>query len=152
MTRMRGRGERGFGLLLVVVVLALLGFLALSAFEIARREFRSAHELGYSAEAFEAAESGLAAAASMAAGFQGAPMLVPQLGPGVLGDHTRFATTAVRLTPSIFLLRSVGERLDGAGEVLARRALGLTGKLLTPPGSSTPRFTPLHSHGWVQLY
>ena len=151
-TRLRDRREEGFGLLLVVVVLALLGFLSLSAFGIARREFRGATDLGFAAEAFEAAESGLAAAASAAGGFQAAPVLVPQPGPGVLGDGPRFATTILRLTPELFLLQSDGERLDGAGEVLARRRLGLVGKLVTPTGSATPRFEQIQSHGWVQLY
>lgn len=149
---MRCGDERGFGLLLVVVVLAVLGFLSLSAFGIARREFRTATDLGFAAEAFEAAESGLAAAASTAAGFQSVPLLVPQLGPGVLGHRTRFATTVVRLTPSVLLLRSDGERLDGAGEVLARRGLGMVGKVIPATGSAPAKFQPLNSRGWAQLY
>jgi hypothetical protein len=77
---------------------------------------------------------------------------VPQLGPGVLGDRTRFATTVVRLTPSVLLLRSAGERLDGAGEVLARRRLGMVGKVIPATGSAPGRFQPLNSRGWAQLY
>ena len=153
------RGERvgpgdegGFGLLLVVVVLAVLGFLSLSAFGIARREFRSAMEVGFAAEAFEAAESGLAAAASVAAGFGSAPVLLPQPGPGVLGSQSRFATTVIRLTGSIVLLQSTGERLDGTGEVLARRRLALLGTIVPDSGSSPPRFRPLPSRGWAQVY
>ena len=149
---MRNGGERGFGLLLVVVVLALLGLLSLSAFGIARREFRSATEVGYAAEAFEAAESGLAAAASAAAGLGSAPPLVPQPGPGVLGDRGRFATTVVRLTESIILLQSTGERLDGAGEVLARRVLGMVGTVVPADGSAPAGFRPLQSRAWTQLY
>ena len=144
--------EGGFGLLLVVAVLAVLGFLSLNAFGIARREFRSAMDVGFAAEAFEAAESGLAAAASTAAGFEGAPILVPQLGPGVLGARTRFSTNVIRLTGSVMLLQSTGERLDGAGEVLARRRLGLLGRIVTTTGSMVPRFEQLRSRGWVQLY
>jgi hypothetical protein len=144
--------ERGFGLLLVVVVLAVLGFLSLSAFGIARREFRSAMDVGFAAEAFEAAESGLAAAASVAGGFGSAPLRAPQSGPGIVGDRTRFATTMTRLTGSVVLLQSTGERLDGAGEVLARRRLGLLGRIVTPTGSTVPRFEQLQSRGWVQLY
>lgn len=152
----RGRaawmGESGFGLLLVVVVLALLGFLALTAFGIARREFRSAIDLLFAAEAFEAAEAGLAAAASTAAGFQGAPVLVPQPGPVVSGARTRSSTSVVRVTESVLLLQSTGERLDGAGVVLARRHLGMVGKLVTPPGDTVARFEQLPSRGWVQLH
>ncbi len=150
--RVRDPRERGFGLLLVVVVLALLGFLSLSAFGIARREFRGATDLGFAAEAFEAAESGLAAAASAAAVFGSAPLRQPQLGPGMTGDRVRFATTILRLTESLVLLQSTGERLDGAGEVLARRRLGLVGRLVSPAGSATPRFEQIQSQGWVQLY
>jgi type II secretory pathway pseudopilin PulG len=150
--QVRRLGERGFGLLLVVVVLTILGFLSLTAFGTARREFRSATELGFAAEAFEAAESGLAAAASTAAGFQGAPLLVPQLGPGMLGPRTRFATTIVRLTESVLFLQCTGERVDGAGEVLARRRLALLGKIVPDTGSASARFEQLGARGWVQLY
>ena len=143
---------RGFGLLLVVVVLAVLGFLSLSAFGIARREFRSAMDVGFAAEAFEAAESGLAAAAAVAGGIGSAPVLMPQPGPGVLGSKSRCATTVIRLPGSLVLLQSTGERLDGAGEVLARRRLGLLGRVVTPPGSTLPRFEQLRSRGWAQLY
>lgn len=143
---------RGFGLLLVVVVLAVLGFLSLSAFGIARREFRSAMDVGFAAEAFEAAESGLAAAASVAGGFGSAPLRAPLAGPGVGGHRTRFATTITRLTGSLVLLQSTGERLDGAGEVLASRVLGMVGKIVPPSGSSPARFRALASRGWVQLY
>jgi len=147
----RGR-ERGFGLLLVVVVLALLGLLALSTFGIARREFRGARDLGYAAEAFEAAESGLAAAASIAPGFAVAPPMFSQPGPGAVGGRTRFATTVVRLNGSVMVLRATGERLGGAGEVLSRRRLGLVGKIIPATGASAARFQPLDSRGWVQIF
>jgi hypothetical protein len=144
--------ERGFGLLLVVVVLAVLGFLSLSAFGIARREWRNAMDIGFAVEAFEAAESGLAAAASSAAGFERVPVLVMQAGPGMTGGRRQFATTAIRLTGSMVLLQSTGERLDGAGEVLARRRLALLGTMVPDSGSSSPRFRPLPSRGWAQVY
>jgi hypothetical protein len=150
--RVRPRDARGFGLLLVVVVLAVLGFLSLSAFGIARREFRSAMEVGFAADAFEAAESGLAASASVAGGFGSAPPLVSLPGPGVAGERTRFATTIIRLAGSVVLLESTGERMDGAGDVLARRILGMAGKIVPAAGTSPARFQPLASRGWVQLY
>ena len=143
---------RGFGLLLVVVVLAVLGFLSLSAFGIARREFRSAMDVGFAAEAFEAAESGLAAAASVAGGIGSAPVLMPQPGPGVLGSKSRFATTVIRLPGSLVLLQSTGERLDGAGEVLARRRLALLGTIVPVSASYPPRFRSLPSRSWAQVY
>lgn len=145
-------GKRGFGLVLVVVALAVLGFLSLTTFGIARREFRNAMDDGFAAEAFEAAESGLAAAAAGAAGFVGAPRWVPQPGPGTPGGRTRFETTVIRLTGSALLLQSTGERLGGAGEVLARRRLGVVGKIIPATASAPARFQQLASRGWVQLY
>jgi hypothetical protein len=145
-------GRRGFGLVLVVVALAVLGFLSLTTFGIARREFRNAMDDGFAAEAFEAAESGLAAAAASAAGFGGAPRGVPQPGPGSPGGRTRFETTAIRLTGSALLLLSTGERLGGAGEVLARRRLGLIGKIVPATGLTPARFLQLNARGWAQLY
>ncbi len=144
--------ERGFGLLLVVVLLALMGALSLGAFGAARQEFRNASDLGYAAQAFEAAESGLAAAASAAAGLGGALPFASQAGPASLGARTRVATKITRLNESLFLLTSVGERIDGGGAVLARRFLGLVGKLESGVGSAPPRFVPLDSRGWVQLF
>lgn len=153
MTRPGSSGrEGGFGLLLVVVLLALMGALSLGAFGAARREFRNASDLGYAVHAFEAAESGLAAAASAAGGFGGAALFVPQAGPASLGDRRRVTTTVIRLNESHFLLTSVGERLDGGGAVLARRLLGLVGRLEPGIGSAPPRFVPLDSRGWAQLY
>jgi len=144
--------QRGFGLLLVVVVLAVLGFLSLIAVGIARREFRSATDVGFAAAAFEAAESGLAAAASVAEGFGSAPLLVPQSGPAVLRERTRFATTIIRLNGSVVVLESTGERLNARGDVLARRVLGLAGKIVPAHGAVPAGFRPLHSRGWTQLY
>lgn len=144
--------EEGFGLLLVVVLLALMGALALGAFGAARREFRHASELSYAAQALEAAESGLAVAASAAAGLSGGPPFTPVAGPSARDDRTHFTTTIVRLNESLVLLTAIGERLDGAGEVLARRTLGLVGKLVPGVGVAPPRFAPLESRGWVQLY
>ncbi len=153
MTRPRRSGrESGFGLFLVVVLLALMGALSLGAFGAALRESRNASDLGAAAHAFEAAETGLAAAASAAAGFGGAAVFVPQGGPASLGGRRRVATTVIRLNESLFLLTSVGERLDGGGAVVARRSLGLVGKLEPGVGSAPPRFVPLDSRGWAQLY
>lgn len=150
--RIPERAERGFGLLLVVVAIAVLGFLSLSAFGIARREFRSAEDLGYAAEAFEAAEAGLATAAAGAASIAAAPLMTPQLGPAIVTSRTRIATSVVRLNGNVVFVSAIGERLDGAGEVLAQRRLGLVGKIDPAVGAMPARFRPLGSRGWVQLY
>ena len=143
---------RGFGLLLVVVVLTLLGLLSLGAFAVARRELRATTDLGFAAQAFEAAESGLAVAATAAGGFGTAPPLVPQVGPAGFVGQGHYATTILRLNESLWLVTSVGERVDGTGEVLARRSLGLVGKLVPDSGSSSFRFRPLAARRWAQLY
>jgi hypothetical protein len=144
--------RRGFGLLLVVVTLAILGALALGSFGIAWREFRTSSDLGYAAQAFEAAESGLAAAETAAAGCEGAPPWGPQVGPSRATATYRFGTTILRLNGSLCLLTTVGERLDGTGRVLARRQLGVLGKLAPAADSTGPRFVPLTSRSWVQMY
>lgn len=143
---------RGFGLLLVVVVLTLLGLLSLGAFAVARRELRATTELGFAAQAFEAVESGLAVAASAAGAFAAAPLLVPQTGPAGTVGQGRYTTTVIRLNESLWLLSAVGERVDGAGEVVARRTLGLVGKLVPDPAGGRDRFARLVSRGWVQVY
>lgn len=148
----RPGSEQGFGLLLVVVVLALMGALSLGAFGVARREFRNASDLGYAAQAFEAAEAGLAAVESVAAGFAGAPILAARSGPTSTSPRVRFTTSVLRLNESVVLLTSVGERLDGAGEVLARRYLGVVGKLIPAVDSVPPSFVRLGSRAWAQLY
>jgi hypothetical protein len=150
--RLRSERERGFGLLLVVVTLALMGVLAFGAFGVARREWRNAADLGYAAQAFEAAEAGLAVAEAVAAASAGAPLMVPQPGPGIADARTRFTTAIVRVNESLLLVTSVGERLDGGGGVLARRKLGLVGKIVPALDSLSARFQPLEARGWVQLY
>jgi type II secretory pathway pseudopilin PulG len=144
--------ERGFGLLLVVVALAILGALTLGAFGAARHELRNATNLAFAAQAFEAAEAGLATAAAAAGAFASAPQLVRQPGPGAAGAGIRYATTVVRLNESLFLLTSVGERLDGGGGVRGRRVLGVVGRVVPGSGSAPPRFEPLRARGWIQLY
>lgn len=145
-------GRKGFALLLVVVGLALLGALTLTAFGAGRREWRNAAELGFAAEAFQAAETGLAMGRAAAGGFAGAPVLVRQVGPSGAGARTRFTTAIMRPNPSLILVTSTGERLDGAGRVVARRVLALVGKLVPPAGGVVPRFEQLPERGWMQLY
>ena len=64
----------GFALLLVVVALAVLGALTLTAFGAGRRAWRNAADVGAAAEAFEAAEAGLAMGRAAADGLGGAPI------------------------------------------------------------------------------
>jgi hypothetical protein len=144
--------ERGFGLLVVVVALAILGALALGAFGAARHEVRNATSLAFAAQAFEAAESGLAAAAAAAGGFAGAPRMVRQPGPGAAAGGIRYTTSVLRLNETLFLLTAVGERLDGGGGGLGRRTLGMVGRVVSESASAQPKFEPLLARGWIQLY
>jgi hypothetical protein len=144
--------ERGFGLLLVVVTLAILSAMALGAFGVAWREYRTSSDLGYAAQAFEAAESGLDAAAAAADDCADAPPWTSQAGPASDTRAYRFRTTMLRLNGSLCFLTSVGERLDGSGNVLARRQLGVMGKLGPTTDSAGVHFEPLASRSWVQIY
>jgi hypothetical protein len=144
--------ERGFALLIVVVALAVAAGLGLGAFAVGRREMRLASELGYAAQAFEAAEAGLAVASAGAAAFAAASPLVPQPGAALESGGIGFSTSVLRLNESLYLLMSEGRRLDGGGGLLARRSLGLIGRIVMAPDSTATRFQPLRSRGWVQLY
>ena len=147
-----GGTDRGFGLIVVVVALAILGGLTLGAFGAARQELGNAVYGGFAAQAFEAAEAGLAAAGSVAAASAGAAPMVPRSGPEMASARIRYRTTIVRLNETLLFLTAVGERRDGGGEVLARRVLGVVGKLLPESGGAPARFEPLQARGWMQLY
>ena len=144
--------ERGFGLLIVVVALAVLGGLALGGFAVGLREQRMARDLAYAAQAFEAAEAGLVVAAAAAPAFAAAPTLVPQPGPASTLAEAGYATTILRLNPTLMLVTSEGWRLDGVGQPLARRVSGMVGRIVTTPDSTVASFAPLRARGWVQLY
>ncbi len=139
-------------LLLVVVALALLGALALAAFGVASREQRNATDLMFATEAFEAAEGRLA---SEVAGWDttaaGLPVWVPHPGVVVVTSRMRSTATVTRLTGTLYLIVATGERLDGDGNVLARRTLGLVGRVL-PAAGGTTSFVPISGRGWAQLY
>lgn len=147
-----GKGEEGYGLLMVVVALALLGALALGASGAARREFRNATDVGYAAAALQAAEAGLAAVADAGTQLAGVPPLVPVPGPSWEGGGVRYTTTELRLGGGLALLTSVGERVDAGGGLLARRVLAELGRLAEPTDSGAPRFRRLREHAWVQVY
>lgn len=144
--------ERGFGLLIVVVALAVLGGLALGAFAVGRREQRMALDLVFAAQAFEAAEAGLAVAAVSAPAFVGVPVLVPQPGAVLESGGVGFSTSVLRLNASLFLLTSEGRRLDGAGALLARRELGVLGRIVPTPDGAALRFQALRTRPWVGVF
>ena len=147
------RGEAGAALLLVVVALALLGAMAVGAFATARLERRSASDLVYATEAFEAAESGLAwAAAGWDSTVSAGPPGVPRIGPSVVKGRMRFTPVLTRLNATLYFIVVTGERLDGEGNVLARRVLGLVGKSPPPGAGGAGGFVPLAERSWVQLY
>jgi hypothetical protein len=151
--RAGARRDRGAALLLVVVALALLGALALGAFGEARREARSAADFMYAAEAFEAAEAGLArAAAPWDTTALGAPVWIPQPGPSVVSSRTRSSTTVTRLNGTLFLIVGTGERLDGEGGLLARRSLSMVAKSQLPSAGGPAVLVPIRERSWAQRY
>jgi len=140
-------------LLLVVVALALLGALALAAFGVASREQRGATDLMFATEAFEVAEGRLAA---VEAGWDttaaGLPVGMPHPGVVVVTSRMRSTATVTRLNATLYLVVVTGERLDGDGNVLARRRLGLMGRSQSPAGGGPAGFVPLTGRSWAQLY
>ena len=147
------RGDRGAALLLVVVALALLGALALGAFASARLEERSATNLRFATEAFEAAEAGLTRAADRwDTTALGAAVWLPRPEPAVVDHGARSSATVTRLNSTLYLIVGTGERLDGEGNVLARRVLGLVGKSLPLGAGGAAGFAPLAERSWIEVY
>jgi hypothetical protein len=93
----------------------------------------------YAVQASEAAEAGLAAAFSpWDRAWNDYPVGVDQLQPLVLiagPTRVQYQTTVRRMQGGTYLIRSVGQKLDRGGNVLATRMLAKIGKLV-PPGSA----------------
>lgn len=147
---MRPGGERGVALALAVFAIALSGLLVAAVFAGALREQRAGEYAVYSQQALEAAESSLVRA--MAEWDQAG------LGALAVGQDRALATeaagrnraraTVTRLNGQLYLIAGLGERMDGADSILARRKLGIVVRVDSASGA----VRPITGRSWAQLY
>lgn len=147
---MRIGNEGGIALALVIFAMAITGLLVSGVFAGAYFEQRIGGEMLFARQAFEAAEGQLA---GVIEGWDPAAngAMVPGQGralPTTEAGHVRSSATITRLNARLYLIAGLGERVDGAGTVLARRRLGLIVRLA--PDSAAVR--PITERSWAQLY
>jgi hypothetical protein len=127
--------ERGMALAVALFGLVIIGTLVAGTFFSGRQEQQSGQNTVFASQAAEAAEAGISDAIGtmtpntllgLVAGGQPANLGTVSLGGGVSVNRQ-----LVRLTSSLFLLRSVGSRNAG-GTVLATRSAGTMVRLVTP--------------------
>ena len=132
--------ERGMALLLAMLGIVVIGALVSGTFFAGRMEMVSGRNSVYAAQAAEAAEAGLAAAFSpWDRTWNSFPVGVDQnLPPVAIPGPTRvqYTTTVRRMQGGAYLIRSVGQKLDRSGNVMATRMLAKLGKLV-PAGTAT---------------
>jgi hypothetical protein len=150
--------ERGMALALALFALIILGALVAAVFPLATLEQRSGTGALYLIEADLAAEAGPVAVLARWTSdrFDTLPVNGSAVvGPVAVGGRlaSRWVATISRLNGELFLVRSVGRRLDAAGGELARREVavvlrlspdtssagaGSTGAILAPASASEP--------------
>jgi len=123
------RSERGMALALALFALVILGALVSMSFAIGRLDRSAAGNSVYAADAQAAAETGLnnvfatwdPLVQSVLPVWDGTPGTEWGTGPIVVGGNVRLVhvDSVRRLNQQLFLVRSIGQRLDAAGNVLA---------------------------------
>ena len=134
------------GALLALVVLSAL---VTTAFLTGLLEQRAARGSADAVRALEAAEAGLAMVAGNWAGLAPATIAVGDsvtLPSTALDQWVAFTPTQQRLTEHLYVVRSVGTRVDAGGNVLARRAVALLGH------SDGLTLVPLPQRSWLHVY
>jgi hypothetical protein len=127
--------ERGIALAMAVFALVIIGVLVAGAFFSGRLEQRGGTNSVMAAEAFEAAEGGLAytlndgwVTSTFNALAPGTSSVQP---PVPIGTAAQATATVTRLNPAVYLVQSEGQRLI-AGNVVARRLLGTLVRVVIP--------------------
>jgi hypothetical protein len=117
--------ERGIALAVAVFALVVIGALVAGIFFAGRLEQKSGQSTVYLAQASEAAEAGLTEPTTQDFAYASVPLgSVATLTTVSLGGNVFTTPSVTRLNNELFLVRSVGERRDAAGNVLASRAVG----------------------------
>jgi hypothetical protein len=134
MTPPRRAGERGMALALAIFALVVVGALVAGAFLAGSLEQRSGRGTLYSAQAADAAEAGAAEtlaawdARTLNALAPGDNAAFP---PVPLGGRTSYRPTVTRLNGQLFLIQSLGTRVNAEGGILARRTVGIVARLVS---------------------
>ncbi len=128
--------ERGIALAVALFSLVTIGILVTGTFFAGRLEQQGGQNTFYAGQAAEAAEAGISDAIgtttpadllALTAGGAAA-----NLGTVSLGTRVDASRQLSRLTSSLFLIRSVGNRRDAAGTPVASRSAGSLVRLVTP--------------------
>jgi hypothetical protein len=149
-------GERGIALAIALFALVVIAALVSGSFFAGRLEQQAGQNLMFAAQALEAAESGLADVLSseIPAEVDALPVGGIALDLGSLSPATGLtaARNIVRLTSTLFFIRSTGTRRDAGGGPLASRSIGLLVRVAPASGAMPSRFLPLVERAWVQLF
>jgi hypothetical protein len=147
--------RRGVALAIALFALVVVEALVATAFFIGRLEMQSGANTFFALQAAEAAEAGMSDAivglseAALQPVPIGATLALPDinLGVGVIAGRV-----VLRLTNSLFLVRSTGHRSDAAGNDLAVRTLGSLVKLVPDSASGSNLVRRIRERSWMQLY
>jgi hypothetical protein len=154
--RQAARVERGFALVLTMLVLVVLGAIVAGSFFAGWLEQQSAERVLFAAQAAEGAEAGLADAlltttrASLTGMEVGSPS-VPLL-PLSIGSEVSVERDVRRLSQKVFFIVARATRLDAGGAPLAARSIGLLTMLVADSLNSVGVLQILRDRAWVQLY
>ena len=128
--------ERGMALAVALFALVVIGAMVAGSFFAGQVEQQSGQNTFFAGQAAEAAEGGISDAigtirpATLLALAAGGP--AANLGTVSLGARVDASREISRLTSSLFLIRSQGNRRNAAGGVLATRSAGTLVRLVTP--------------------
>jgi hypothetical protein len=147
--------ERGIALAVALYALVIIGALVSGSFFAGRLEQQSGQNSMFTAQALAAAEAGLDdvlvnvdPTALEALPIGGVRL---DLAPLAIGMHLGAARQVLRLTSSLFFVRSSGTRNNAEGTPLATRSIGLLVRILPAAGAVPTRLFPVGERAWVQL-
>jgi hypothetical protein len=150
----RPRDERGIALAVALFALVVIGALVSGSFFAGRLEQQSGQNSMFAAQALAGAEAGLDDVLINAdpAVLEALPIGgVADLGPLALEMRLSAGRQVLRLTNSLFLVRSTGTRRNADGGPLATRSLGLLVRILPADGVVPARLSPVRERAWAQL-
>lgn len=132
--------ERGIALAIALLAIVLIGALVTGSFFAGRMEMGSGRNTIYTAQATEAAETGLSTAFSSWNTGWNAYVVVVDDDPvtqatvypasGLGNNSLRYTTTVRRMSGGVYLISAQGEKLDASGNIMATRLLARLGKLM----------------------
>lgn len=129
--------ERGIALAIALMAIVLVGALVTGTFFAGRMEIGAGRNSIYTAQATEAAETGLSRAfSSWDIAWNNYAVNTPTVQAtvypqsGVGNSSLRYTTTVLRMSGGVFMISSQGEKLDRGGNVMATRYLAQLAKVV----------------------